>query len=641
MSAGVAWPNADRQDVEAPKARLYVGGSDGGTDTITSFEWTMSWPVSGEYSAVGRNYLKSGPRDSGKHAQCVADALRTELPTTADLARDFGTAESCWISDRGDRGVKFDLKLARPLPLAAVPDTLSLPMPVLLGQLAARQDIAVTLISVQPSTVTLYYQPVDVTEGVDIAVDPKASIAMPHYPLPADRAELPLVPPLERDAFFRDVLGRHSQHFRPAIGGGAAFSLAQPELKAMLQWALEQGDDSAVSWKVNGTAVRAGDDAQVQELATDVGRAWDTLTTARSHTTDGPKQLSVVLRRMENMDNEQLRQLHDTLMATLGSTVSFNLYLSSHDATALKPHTDPYDVLVVQLAGSKQWQVCPAAASRDTAGMTESDAAEVLELKRHNPLGCTSLDGALGDADLKCRPQRMDVGDVLYLPKGVVHTATAEDGLSAHLTISLNRDGLRWGDLFSAVCNHHADASQQYRGCGALQELAIAIPAGVAWHRPFPVWLGDAVASTPEVWQHFAVLKQQLEHLDDSNRNTLVVLDGHKIEQAVRPSITFRMILRAREDGWDSTFAQGTKIGNKAVSESLPPFMRVQTGRTRRGACGPSDRFRCPNGQLQPYHRTLPTECDDSCDARDSCDCDDYCNPSPARLPRGLRPKKN
>lgn len=629
IELGVAWPNADRPDGEVPSARLYVSESGGSTDAITSFEWKMAWPASGDYSTVGRNYILSGPRGSSEHAQCLDGALLTELPTTADLAQVFATAESCWTSDRGDRGIKFDLKLAQPLPLATVPNALLLPMPVVLAQLAVEQDVAVTLISVQPSTVTLYYQLRDAVSTASsitevVVVDSKASIAMPHYPLPAHRDDLLLVPALERDTFFRDVLGRHSRHFRPAIGDVGAFTLAQPELKAMLQWALAQDDDSIVSWKMNGTAVRAEDDDQVQELTSDVDRAWNTLTAARSHSAASQPQLSVVLRRMENSDNEQLRQLHATLMATLGSAVSFNLYLSAPDATALKPHTDPYDVLVVQLAGAKQWQICPAATSRETVGMTESDAAEVLELQKHKPLGCNQVDDALSDADLQCRPQRMDVADVLYLPKGVVHTATAEDGMSAHLTISLGRDGLRWGDLFSAVCKHHADAGKQYRGCDSLQQLAMAVPAGVAWHRPFPVWLGDAVVSTPEVWQHFALLKQQLEHEADANRNTLVVLDGRKIERTMRPSITFRMILRAREEGWDSTFAQRPKTDSMANSDNLPPFMLIQTSRTRRGSCGPGARFRCPNGAYQPYHLTRPTDCDDSCDDRNNCDCDGY-----------------
>ena len=83
----------------------------------------------------------------------------------------------------------------------------------------------------------------------------------------------------------------------------------------------------------------------------------------------------------------------------------------------------------------------------------------------------------------------MRPNDVLYLPKGVVHTATAGDALSVHITISLKRTGLRWGDLFSAACmpmlffvffgffladavdHHHHPEDEQRRG-PPVRELA-------------------------------------------------------------------------------------------------------------------------------------------------------------------------
>lgn len=89
-------------------------------------------------------------------------------------------------------------------------------------------------------------------------------------------------------------------------------------------------------------------------------------------------------------------RLHVGLSASLGFTVGINAYLSAPGAVALKPHTDGHDVAVLQLQGRTRWNVCPAATADrgpgtgDRGKLTESDAAEALELEKRNPLGCTN-----------------------------------------------------------------------------------------------------------------------------------------------------------------------------------------------------------------------------------------------------------
>lgn len=48
-----------------------------------------------------------------------------------------------------------------------------------------------------------------------------------------------------------------------------------------------------------------------------------------------------------------------------------------------------------------------------------------------------------------CEQFEMVAGDLLYMPKGIIHVAlTSNIQQSAHLTVGLNHDGLAWKDLF-------------------------------------------------------------------------------------------------------------------------------------------------------------------------------------------------
>ena len=68
-----------------------------------------------------------------------------------------------------------------------------------------------------------------------------------------------------------------------------------------------------------------------------------------------------------------------------------HVYASSGGAAALANHTDPYDVVVLQVSGSKEWLVCPPAprtrgpkldmcATYDDDEMAEAVACETVAL---------------------------------------------------------------------------------------------------------------------------------------------------------------------------------------------------------------------------------------------------------------------
>ena len=105
------------------------------------------------------------------------------------------------------------------------------------------------------------------------------------------------------------------------------------------------------------------------------------------------------------------------LELTLGHPVQANAYLTPAGAAGLRPHHDTHDVFVIQVAGTKHWEL----------------REPVIEapLARHG-----SQHEVAAAQPIR---QRLDLtpGHVLYLPRGFVHSASAQQGLSLHVTIGI------------------------------------------------------------------------------------------------------------------------------------------------------------------------------------------------------------
>lgn len=123
------------------------------------------------------------------------------------------------------------------------------------------------------------------------------------------------------------------------------------------------------------------------------------------------------------------RELCDALAQELGVRTSANLYASWRAENGLPLHWDRHGVLVLQLAGRKQWTVhCPT---------------------RPDPIEGDKFVPPAADAKPVWQGLLKD-GDVLYLPRGYPHVASALDGPSLHLTVALSEATalgfLRWLD---------------------------------------------------------------------------------------------------------------------------------------------------------------------------------------------------
>lgn len=102
------------------------------------------------------------------------------------------------------------------------------------------------------------------------------------------------------------------------------------------------------------------------------------------------------------------------LATELSCPVHANAYLTPAGALGLRPHYDTHDVFVLQLEGEKDWSL----------GQIEY----LLPTERIS-------DGVVAEMHAQ-RQLRVHPGDVLYVPRGMAHSAQSAANYSLHLTIS-------------------------------------------------------------------------------------------------------------------------------------------------------------------------------------------------------------
>ncbi len=105
------------------------------------------------------------------------------------------------------------------------------------------------------------------------------------------------------------------------------------------------------------------------------------------------------------------------LERALTHPVQANAYLTPPSAAGLDVHHDTHDVFVLQLHGRKQWTTWPPEVS--------------------DPLPGQVWRGDVGDLGEPALDERLDPGDLLYLPRGTLHAARTVERASLHLTIGV------------------------------------------------------------------------------------------------------------------------------------------------------------------------------------------------------------
>ena len=221
----------------------------------------------------------------------------------------------------------------------------------------------------------------------------------------------------------------------------------------------------------------------------------------------------------------------------LGHAVQANAYLTPGGAAGLAPHHDTHDVFVLQVAGTKHWTVRSPVV--DTPLPRHVSVHEVA-----------AAQPVLFEHD-------MAPGDVLYLPRGFVHSAAAQRGLSLHLTIGILATTVH--DVLRALIDRTGDEVAFRR----------ALPAG---------WPYDDDAATTAVTAAIAELTDWLGGVDAGAvaatlRDRFVagrspLLDGQLLEVAALAEIDDDTVVRRRA----GTLGQlGVAEPNAARGDGPPP----------------------------------------------------------------------
>lgn len=637
-------------------------------EPIQSWQWNLAGSAANAdttivprvYSRHQGNTTTAGAAAGAAAAAHVCGEEGFPASSVVDLAQlsAITAIEACWAVAKAGAASKHDLRIA-PATFGAVSSALRLPNDLAQHPLfAAVHDTAVSLVAASQESATLYFSPQEIDASspfgavtpaddadalLDLAEQQCAAAADGKViPAPALGAWAAEVEPKLAAAFgladlgnfMDDGFGKRHRHW----SGAATTGVTVQDIQAGLTAAFDAGGSSGMllNYRRNTARVSAEHGPQT---ASDLF--------AELAARGAAEPLSAVLEDADKLqfdtDADGIAKLRDELQKVLGFEVNVNMYLSAENAAALPPHTDRYDVFVVQLHGAKDWNICPPAASAATTGLNEAEAAMELELAKHSPNGCSAHKNVKSDGTLDCKSVKMAVGDVLYMPKGLIHEAksVAAGGLSAHLTIGLVQDGLTWTDLFEAnakrLSNVVASSSPAVasRLANAVNAVANSVPAGVAWHRALPV--GASQQAIGSLHNYYDDLGKQLQAAATATLNAATDPFGAQraevvaaVQELTRADMMLAGISELQRRAADAR-EQDSEAASELINVAFESALEVSLLKRSRRAVGSchkgqaNSRFTCPDSgrsfdknMLQPIGESC--ECDDYYGS--SCECD-------------------
>ena len=207
-----------------------------------------------------------------------------------------------------------------------------------------------------------------------------------------------------------------------------------------------RGSNYLSGWCSSEDVFRALEQPATSGVDVDVTR-YDPSSEKRKTLSDGIVDATWARQQLDQGATIRLRQPQDRLTKVqalcralegeFGSTVGANAYLTAKDgAQGFAAHWDDVDVFILQLEGRKRWRVGACADDVYRLPRVSSEDFDEEALRRL----CPHLSEII-----------LEPGDVLYLPRGFIHSAVTE-GLqnSLHLTLSCHRAN-SWADLLEAA----------------------------------------------------------------------------------------------------------------------------------------------------------------------------------------------
>jgi hypothetical protein len=232
--------------------------------------------------------------------------------------------------------------------------------------------------------------------------------------------------------------------------------MSSPQILDRLFQPMPGGEFMASVWEQRHLHLQRGDDAYFADILRDVAvgeriwraqGSWAGFSLGRSSTS--PRECAylnqplteagvraalgegytLVVNDVQNAATAVARLCRE-MEAVFCARANANLYLTPAGCQGLDAHYDDQDVFVLQLEGAKVWHLYEG-------------AGRVLPLDDEE-YRQPAMDGRA--------PTRITLapGDVLYIPRGVVHEAHTESSSSLHMTVSVS--SIRWASFVARLC---------------------------------------------------------------------------------------------------------------------------------------------------------------------------------------------
>lgn len=118
---------------------------------------------------------------------------------------------------------------------------------------------------------------------------------------------------------------------------------------------------------------------------------------------------------------KKLGKFVQAIESETGMQVHPNIYITPSNSKGFNPHFDTHEVFVYQVSGSKSWNIydMPVQAPIGTWHLTAQQTKQYLESEPDHKL-------------------ELNEGNILYIPRGVVHDAFTNDEPSIHITFGFH-----------------------------------------------------------------------------------------------------------------------------------------------------------------------------------------------------------
>ncbi len=200
----------------------------------------------------------------------------------------------------------------------------------------------------------------------------------------------------------------------------------------------------------------------------------------------------------------------------LSSRFQTNIYMTPGNAQGFKPHYDTHDVFVLQIAGSKNWQI--------------------FETPVELPLKGQHFDSTVHPLGEVTQSFTLNPGDMLYIPRGLVHDATSSDEISLHITTGVMANS--WTDLMLDALSAVALKDPSFRK---------ALPVGFAHDGFDRTDARRTFASLIERMAMAADLDEVMDHfVDDLVSTRQPVLHGQMAQLSRLESLTVKSVAGVR-----------------------------------------------------------------------------------------------